>query len=152
MRLTSTAFAEGSAIPKSHTADGADRSPALAWDEVPDGTKAFALICDDPDAPRRLPWVHWVLYDLPPDCRALPEGVATTADVPGGGRQGKNDFGLLGYGGPSPPRGKPHRYFFKLHALDAAVGLAAGASRHDLDRALQGHVLAEATLMGTYQR
>jgi Raf kinase inhibitor-like YbhB/YbcL family protein len=151
MRLTSTAFAEGSAIPKMCTADGRDRSPPLTWDEVPDGTKAFALVCDDPDAPRGT-WVHWVLYDLPADCRALPEGVPTTADLAGGGRQGKNDFGRLGYGGPSPPRGKPHRYFFRLYALDAPVGLAAGASRQDLDRAVQGHVLAEAALMGTYQR
>src|SRR5262245_28348362 len=117
MRLTSPAFTDGNPIPRQHTGDGADSSPALAWDDVPAGTGAFALVCDDPDAPRGT-WVHWVLYNLPADARDLPQGVPATPTLPSGARQGKNDFGRIGYGGPAPPRGKAHRYFFRLVALD----------------------------------
>jgi Raf kinase inhibitor-like YbhB/YbcL family protein len=151
MRLTSPAFTDGNPIPRQHTGDGPDQSPALAWDDVPAGTGAFALVCDDPDAPRGT-WVHWVLYNLPADARDLPQGVPGAPALPGGARQGKNDFGRIGYGGPAPPRGKPHRYFFRLVALDGPLSLAEGASRAQLDRATQGHVLGEAVLMGTYQR
>src|SRR5215470_4852656 len=122
MQITSTAFQAGADIPKQHTGDGADKSPALKWTDVPDGTQAFALICDDPDAPRGT-WVHWVLFDILADTMSLAEGIA------GAGVDGSNDFGKLGYGGPSPPRGKPHRYFFKLYAMDTPLKLAKGATK-----------------------
>lgn len=151
LQITSPAFQEGQTIPKHHTADGPDKSPALAWSGTPEGTKSFALICDDPDAPRGT-WVHWVLYNLPPETRALPEGLPTTHPLPSGARQGKNDFGKIGYGGPSPPKGKPHRYFFKLYALDIALTLPPGATKAQVEAAIKGHVLAEGQLMGKYGR
>jgi Raf kinase inhibitor-like YbhB/YbcL family protein len=151
LELSSTAFQQGTAIPKQYTGDGADRSPPLRWSEPPTGTKSFALICDDPDAPRGT-WVHWVLFNLPGQTPELEEGMPTTATLPSGAKQGKNDFGNLGYGGPAPPRGKPHRYFFKLYALAAEVDLPAGATRAQLEEAMKGHILAEGQLMGTYQR
>lgn len=151
LRITSEAFEGGQAIPKKYTGDGADVSPPLAWSDPPDATMSFALICDDPDAPRGT-WVHWILFDLPADLRALAEAVPATETLPNGARQGKNDFNNLGYGGPAPPRGKPHRYFFKLLALDRALGLAAGATKEQLLAACKGYVLADAQLMGTYQR
>src|SRR5262249_23044587 len=122
MRLTSSAFQEGKPIPTPYTGEGPDKSPALAWDGVPDGTKSFALICDDPDAPRGT-WVHWVLFNLPADTRSLPEGVPTDDRLPSGALQGTTDFKRPGYGGPYPPPGKPHRYFFKLYALDTTLNL-----------------------------
>src|SRR5215831_16591109 len=122
MQLTSTAFTEDGNIPKQHTGDGKDISPELHWSGAPTGTKSFALICDDPDAPRGT-WVHWVVFNLPPAKTVLPEGVPTTGKLASGAVQGKNDFGKLGYGGPSPPKGKPHRYFFKIYALDAVLDL-----------------------------
>ena len=120
IELKSTAFHEGETIPKQNTADGKDVSPALAWSEPATGTKSFVLICDDPDAPRGT-WVHWVLFNLPPNTRSLDEGVAARENLENGAVHGKNDFGKVGYGGPSPPPGKPHRYFFKLYALDAGL-------------------------------
>ncbi len=149
--VTSTAFQQGMAIPKQFTGDGADVSPPLSWSEPPSGTKSIALICDDPDAPRGT-WVHWVLYNLPAQTRALDEGVPTTTTLASGAKQGKNDFGNIGYGGPSPPQGKPHRYYFKLYALAVEVDLAPGATKAQLSDAMKGHVLAEGSLMGTYQR
>ena len=151
INLTSMAFAEGEAIPPKYTADGEDVSPPLKWDSAPEGVKSFALICDDPDAPVGT-WVHWVLYDLPADIRKLPEAVPTTETISGGGAQGTNDFKRIGYGGPAPPKGAPHRYYFKLYALDAELGLAPRATKADLLRAMEGKILAEAQLMGTYQR
>jgi len=151
MKLTSPTIDEGKPIPRQHTGDGTDVSPALQWTDAPEGTRAFALICDDPDAPRGT-WVHWVLYNLPADRKELPEKVPTTPTLADGGRQGKNDFGNTGYGGPAPPRGKPHRYYFRLYALDTVLDLPAGATRHGLDLAMKGHVLAESQLMGTYTR
>jgi Raf kinase inhibitor-like YbhB/YbcL family protein len=151
LELTSTAFQPGTTIPKKYTGDGADRSPPLAWSEPPSGTKSLALVCDDPDAPRGT-WVHWVLFDLPGHTRELEEGVPTTGALGDGAKQGKNDFGNVGYGGPAPPRGKPHRYFFKLYALDVAVDLPAGANKAQFLDAMKGHVLAEGQLMGTYGR
>ena len=149
--LTSTAFAEGAAIPKQHTGDGKDASPALRWSDPPGQTKSFALICDDPDAPRGT-WVHWVLYNLPADSRELSEGVPTSAILDNGAKQGKNDFGTFGYGGPAPPKGKPHRYFFKLYAVDTMLDLPAGATKEQLLAAMKGHIVAEGQLMGRYQR
>jgi Raf kinase inhibitor-like YbhB/YbcL family protein len=151
MQVTSTAFAPGAPIAPKYTADGPDHSPPLAWSDGPAGVQSFALIADDPDAPRGT-WVHWVLYNLPADADALPEAVPPTKTLAGGASQGTNDFGRLGYGGPAPPRGKPHRYFFKLYALDAPLQLAPGATKAQLEAAMRGHVLAQAELMGTYQR
>lgn len=150
-RLASTSFAHGESIPVRHTCDGEDRSPPLAWTDVPVETRAFALICDDPDAPRGT-WVHWLLYQLPAEAAELGPGVPSQPELPSGARQGINDAGDVGYGGPCPPPGKPHRYFFRLYALDVALTLPPGVNRADLDAAMNGHVLAEATLMGTYQR
>ena len=151
LQLTSIAFGNGQPIPKRHTGDGEDISPSLAWSDPPNETKSFALICDDPDAPRGT-WVHWVLFNLPADARELAEAVPTSRTLTNGAKQGTNDFGNLGYGGPAPPRGKPHRYFFKLYALDRTLDLATGATKDRLLAACQGHILAEAQLMGKYQR
>lgn len=151
MRLTSTAFIEGASIPKNHTADGDDISPTLHWTDVPAGAKSLALICDDPDA-RRGTWVHWVLFNLPATCTELPENVGAAEKSSDGSKQGKNDFKKLGYGGPSPPPGKPHRYFFKLYALDIELELKEGASKAELEKAMAGHILAQGQLMGSYER
>jgi Raf kinase inhibitor-like YbhB/YbcL family protein len=149
--LTSGAFKQGQAIPKLYTCDGADLSPPLAWTAPPAGTKSFALVCDDPDAPVGT-WVHWVLYDVPATARQLPQGMAATPILGDGSRQGVNDFKRSGYGGPCPPRGAPHRYFFRLHALDAVLGLDPGATKAKLVQAMEGHVLGRAELMGRYGR
>ena len=152
--LTSKAFAANASIPKKHTCDGPDVSPPLTWGGTPTGTKAFALINDDPDAPRPGGWVHWVLYDLPGNWVELPENVPKEEAVStlGGARQGKNDFGRIGFNGSCPPPGKPHHYHFKLYALDAALGLKPGATRSEVERAMQGHVLGIAEIVGIYQR
>ena len=153
--LTCGAFAAGAAIPSRHTCDGADLSPALGWTGAPAGTASWALIADDPDAPGGT-WAHWVLFNLPASTAALPEGVAKTErpELPGGSGalQGRNDFRRIGYGGPCPPPGRAHRYFFRLYALNAALPLKAGATRQEVDGAMRGHVLAETSLMGTYAR
>ena len=151
IELTSKAFQPGVTIPKQYTGDGADRSPPLGWSEPPSGTKSLALICDDPDAPRGT-WVHWVLFNLPAQSRELEEGLPTTETLGNGAEQGKNDFGKIGYGGPAPPKGKPHRYFFKLYALDTRLNLRPGATRNQLLAAMKGHILAEGLLMGKYAR
>jgi len=153
LMLSTSAFPAGGGIPSQYTCDGADVSPALAWAGTPAGTASYALIADDPDAPGGT-WVHWVLFDLPGTLAALPEGVPKTDRLPdlGGALQGRNDFRRIGYGGPCPPPGRPHRYFFKLYALDAALPLKAGATKQDVERAMRGHVLAESSLMGTYAR
>ncbi len=154
MKIESGAFAEGATIPAKFTCDGPDVSPALTWSGVPAGAKSVALICDDPDAPVGT-WVHWVAYDLPPTTTTLPEGVPRAKEIAGGGRQGVNDFGdarKSGYGGPCPPPGKPHRYYFKLYALDMMLGLAPGARKAEVEKAMMGHILAEARLMGRYGR
>jgi len=151
LTLTSPAFAEGRSIPTKHTGDGKDVSPALQWGGVPDGSRSLALICDDPDAPVGT-WVHWVLFNVPPTIAELPENVPPAETVANGAKQGRNDFGHLGYGGPAPPPGRPHRYFFKLYALDCEVALRPGAAKRELVQAIEGHVLAEAQLMGIYQR
>jgi hypothetical protein len=151
MQITSSAFTEGQPIPKKNTCEGADVSPPLAWTNVPEGAKSLALICDDPDAPMGT-WVHWVLYNLPPDTRTLGENVPKKPALDNGAMQGTSDFRRPGYGGPCPPPGKPHRYFFKLYALDTVLALKDGAAKKDVEKAMQGHVLAEGQLMGTYKR
>lgn len=153
MKLASSAFADGAPIPVKHTCDGPDVSPALAWTGAPANTRAFALIMDDPDAPMGT-WVHWVLWNLPGTHTSLPENVSKTTapEELGSALQGNNSWPKIGYYGPCPPPGKPHRYFFKLQALDATVGLKTGATKADLERAMQGHVLAQAQLLGTYGR
>lgn len=149
--IGSSAFSEGGTIPRKHTCDGPDLSPPLSWTGAPAGVRSFALICEDPDAPRGA-WVHWVIFDLPASLTGLPEGVPAAAEPPVGGRQGKNDFGGMGYGGPCCPRGTTHRYFFRLYALDATLGLKAGATKADVLKAMEGRILAEAQLMGRYGR
>jgi Raf kinase inhibitor-like YbhB/YbcL family protein len=150
--LTSLAFTDGSAVPAKHTCDGADVSPPLAWSGAPAGTVSFALIADDPDAPGGT-WVHWVLYNLPATTPELPENVAKveTLDL-GGARQGRNDFHRPGYGGPCPPPGPAHRYFFKLYALDIVLQPRSPAQKKDVEAAMQGHMLGMAQLVGTYAR
>jgi hypothetical protein len=150
MKIESSAFAPGQPIPQKYTCEGTDVSPAFRWSGAPAGTKTFALIADDPDAPART-WVHWVLFNLPAATQLLPEAVPKTESA-AGGVQGRNDFGKIGYGGPCPPPGHPHRYFFKLYALDSELLLTSSATKKDVDGAMQGHVLAQAELMGTYQR
>jgi len=151
IQITSAAFAGGQPIPAKHTCDGDDVSPPLQWTNAPANTRSFALICDDPDAPMGT-WVHWVIYDLPANAGTLPEDVAKTPTLAGGARQGMNDFRRIGYGGPCPPSGKPHRYFFKIYALDTVLNLKAGLTKKELLKVTNGHVLAEGQLMGTYQR
>ena len=151
MEIKSPAFQNGGDIPQKHTCDGADVSPPLRWENAPSGTKAFAVISDDPDAPVGT-WVHWVIYDLPPDFKELAEGVAISETLPSGAKQGINDFRKVGYGGPCPPPGPAHRYFFKLYALDAPINLKPRATKQQLLDAMKGHILAEAQLMGHYKR
>lgn len=147
LRLESPAFRAGGEIPRRYTCDGADVAPPLAWSGVPDGTESLALIVEDPDAPRGL-WVHWLVYDLPPDTTGLPEGGA----LPPGAREGRTHYPEPGYGGPCPPPGPPHRYVFRLYALDRSGALPDGASRDDLLAEARGHALAEAELVGIYGR
>jgi Raf kinase inhibitor-like YbhB/YbcL family protein len=150
-QLTSPAFQNSQPIPKKYTADGQNASPSLKWTEPPAGTKSFAMICEDPDAPRGT-FTHWLIFNLPVDARELAEGVPPEATGPDGSLQGTNDFGKPGYGGPSPPPGKPHRYIFKLLALDQPLNVRAGAKKDQLLTATKGHILAETQLTGTYGR
>lgn len=151
--LRSPSFADGAEIPIRHTCEGADRSPELAWTAPPSGTRSFALIVDDPDAPDpkapRMTWVHWILYDLPPGTTGLPEAVGHA--LPAGTHQGVNDWRRTGWGGPCPPIGR-HRYFFKLYALDALLGDLGAPAKPALEAAMKGHVLAEARLVGNYEK
>lgn len=149
--IKSSAFDAGQAIPKKYTCDGSDISVPLAWTDPPQGTKSFALIADDPDAPMGT-FVHWVLYDLPAEARQLQEGIPKQERLQDGSRQGRNDFGRIGYGGPCPPPGPAHRYFFKLYALDIKIGLPPGATKSQVLNAAKGHTLGETQLMGTYKR
>jgi Raf kinase inhibitor-like YbhB/YbcL family protein len=150
MRLFSPAFSEGEPIPQKYTCDGEDMSPALEWADVPNGTKSFALIVDDPDAPGGL-FLHWLIWNIPGTEKGTADGVGDADGSASGGLQGRNGFGRLGYGGPCPPGGT-HRYFFHLYALDAVLDAPAGASRERVERAMQGHILAQAELMGRYTR
>jgi Raf kinase inhibitor-like YbhB/YbcL family protein len=149
--IKSSAFSQGQPIPKNHTCEGSDVSVPLRWTDPPAGTKSFALIADDPDAPMGT-WVHWVAYDLPAEAREMTEGVSKQEALRDGTKQGLNDFGRVGYGGPCPPPGKPHRYFFKLYALDKKLGLPPRATKPQILDAMKSHILAEAQVMGTYKR
>jgi len=149
--ISSPGFSNSATIPKKFTCDGADVSPELSWAGAPAGTQSFALIADDPDAPVGN-WNHWVLFDLPADASNLPENLSKTEELPNGARQGRNDFRKIGYNGPCPPAGNPHRYFFKLYALSDKLNLKAGASKQEVERAMQGHTLGRAEWMGKYQR
>ena len=147
MKLTSPAFADGQALPARYTCDGEDVSPELQWTDVPDGTSSMALTCEDPDAPGRT-FTHWVIWNLDPTMGGIPAG-----DVPKGARQGRNDFGRVGYGGACPPPGHgTHRYFFTLHAVSTEIGLPEGATIAQLRDALRDVTLADAQLLGTYER
>ena len=151
MKVTSPAFQAGQAIPPKYTCEGADISPPLQWNGIPHGAKSLALICDDPDAPVGT-WVHWVLYDLPVTATDLPEKLPASETLSFGGKQGINDFKRVGYGGPCPPPGKAHHYYFKLYALGADLPLSPRATKQELLRAMEGHILAEAQIVGTYER
>ncbi len=154
LKLTSTAFGPGGTIPSRHTCEGPETSPPLAWSGAPEGTRSFALIVDDPDAPDpaapQMTWVHWVLYNLPPKSSFLPEGVGAAA-LPVGTLHGQNDWKRTGWGGPCPPVGR-HRYFFKLYALDTLLPDLNRPTKNALEKAMRGHVLGEAQLIGTYQK
>lgn len=150
-QLASSAFSANEMIPKKFTCEGPDVSPQLSWNGPPASTKSFALIMDDPDAPVGT-WVHWVLYNLPANIKELPEGAGRQEQLGNGALQGRNDFRKTGYGGPCPPAGKPHRYFFKLYALDISLDLKAGASKADIERAIQNHTLGQAELVGRFGR
>ena len=150
LQITSSVFSEGEMIPQQFTCDGADVSPDLSWTGVPEGTKSLSLICDDPDAPMGT-WVHWVLFNIPSDETGLPAEVAPEASLSNGAIHGTNDFRRLGYGGPCPPGGT-HRYYFKLYALDTGLSLESGATKAQVEDAMEGHVLAQGQLMGKYSR
>ncbi|MCX7623238.1 MAG: YbhB/YbcL family Raf kinase inhibitor-like protein [Thermomicrobium sp.] len=149
--LTSPAFPPGGTVPVEATCDGADRSPSLSWSELPTGTVALVLIVEDPNAPGGT-FTHWLLYDLPAELRSLPSGVPPQPTLSDGARQGRNDFGTLGYRGPCPPPSLPHRYVFRLYALDAPTGLPPGVRRDEVLRRIEGHVLGVGELVGTYRR
>ncbi len=149
--LSSIAFQDGERIPAKYTCEGEDISPPLMWSEPPQGTQSLALIVDDPDAPGGV-FTHWVVFNILPDSRQLPEAIPTQAQLSSGALQGKNDFGRIGYGGPCPPPGRPHRYCFTLYALDRVLGLKAGVSKKQVVGAMQGHILTQGKLIGTYQR
>ena len=149
LAVLSAAFAMGAAVPDRYACGPC--SPPLSWSEPPAGTQSLAILCDDPDAPAG-DWVHWVVFNLAPDVRALPENVARDAALPGGAIQGVNDYGRNGYDGPCPPPGQTHRYHFKVFALDARLDLAPASRKADLVRAMRGHVLAQGEVVGTYAR
>jgi Raf kinase inhibitor-like YbhB/YbcL family protein len=151
LSISSPSFSNGGDIPKKFTCDGADVSPQLSWTEPPATTKTFALLVDDPDAPVGN-WNHWTMWNASPSVRGLPEGVSKEPRLPDGSHQGRNDFRKTGYNGPCPPPGKPHRYYFKLFALDVMVELKPGSSKKELEAAMQGHVLAQTQWMGRYGR
>jgi Raf kinase inhibitor-like YbhB/YbcL family protein len=150
IKITSSAFGNGGLIPSRYTCDGKNVSPPLRWEDVPEGTRTIALICDDPDAPVGT-FVHWVLFNLPAVTKELAEDVPADKTLQNGARQGITDFGRIGYGGPCPPSGT-HRYFFKIYALDTELALKAGAGKHELLKAMEGHILAQGQLTGKYKR
>lgn len=151
IKLTSTAFKEGGDIPKKHTCDGTDISPHLSWESIPANIKSIALICDDPDAPMGT-WVHWVIFNIPPKDVEIAENVMKEKELKNGAKQGENDFGKIGYGGPCPPGGSKHRYFFKIYALDTFLELNAGITKEELVSAMESHILDEGKLMAKYGR
>ena len=150
MQITSSAFIEEGMIPSKYTCDGQNISPPLAWTDAPAGTKSFALICDDPDAPMGT-WVHWVAWNIPPTISKLDENITAQKESANGMKQGNNSWPEIGYGGPCPPSGT-HRYYFKLYALDALLEIKPGATKEQLLKGMKGHILAEGHVMGKYQR
>ena len=154
LKLSSSAFSHNGPIPLAHSCDGADSAPPLEWSGVPKNARTLALIVDDPDAPDpaapKRTYVHWVLYDIPPSATGLPGG-PTGGELPKGTREGKNDWGMTGYGGPCPPIGR-HRYFFKLYALDLSLSDLGAMTKAELEQVMQGHVIEKTELVGTYQR
>jgi len=151
LELKSSAFENNEFISEKYTCKGEDVSPPLSWSDVPEATKSFALICDDPDAPMGT-WVHWVIYDMPPEVRSFPQGVKTQKTLEDGSKQGINDFRKIGYGGPCPPLGAPHRYFFKLYALDKVLSTEPGLTKEELLKSIEGHIIDQTELMGKFKR
>ena len=149
IELRSTAFEPGGMIPRKYAYDNQNLSPPLKWSQSPEATRSFALVCDDPDAPMGS-WVHWVIFNIPLDAKELPEGVPPEKVLKSGAKQGKNDFGKIGYGGPAPPSGT-HRYVFKIYALDTVLNLEPGITKKQLLEAVRGHILAEGELVGKYK-
>ena len=151
MQLTSAVFQQGAEIPSYYTSDGEDVSPEISWKDAPANTKSFVLVVHDPDAPRPGGYTHWVLYNIPAETGHIEEKVPNQEQIPGLGTQGKNDSGKIGYVGPAPPSGT-HRYFFRLFAIDKMLDLAPGATHQQVSAAIKGHILAQAELMGTYEK
>jgi len=152
LEIKSSAFENGAYIPVKYSCSSLDISPSLEWSDIPEGTKSFAIICDDPDAPSGV-WVHWVIYNIPADKRSLEENIPKISQLSDGIIQGRNDFGSIGYGGPCPPLGSPHRYFFTIYALDTVLHLNQQIiEKKELIQAMQGHILAEAHLIGLFKR
>ena len=150
MQITSVAFKDGEDIPQKYTCDGDDVSPPLEWTSIPEETKTLTIICDDPDAPMGI-WIHWVVFNVPGDSSGFPENIPPERELENGTIQGMNDFKKIGYGGPCPPSGT-HRYFFKIYALDTVLDLPFGATKSHVMLSMEGHVLDEAHLLGTYRR
>ena len=148
--LTSTAFEDGGRIPYLYSCEGDDIPPPLQWSGAPVSTRTYAMVCEDPDAPRGT-WIHWVLYNIPGDAVELAKAVPTLPELPSGARHGRNTAGDMTYAGPCPPPGKPHRYFFRLYALAVSLNLPPGATKVELEQAMDQHIVAQGTLMGTYQ-
>jgi Raf kinase inhibitor-like YbhB/YbcL family protein len=151
LELHSSAFRQGETIPIQFTGEGADQLPPLHWTMAPLGTKSFAIICDDPDAPYQT-FTHWIAFNIPATSQQLPEGATSRSGLPSGTLQGMNNSDQLDYSGPLPPPGSPHRYFFKLYALDSFLDLGEGATKQDVLEAMKGHILGDAEIMGIYQR
>jgi len=151
MQIESTAFKNEENIPVKYTCDGEDMSPEIVWKEVPEGVKSLALICDDPDAPFKT-WIHWVIYNIPSAAGKLTEGIKPVKTLENGTNQGINDFGNIGYGGPCPPRGKPHHYHFKLYGLDIKIKAEEGITKKELLKKMEGHIIAKGELVGLYKR
>jgi len=150
-KLTSSAFASGTAVPDKYTCKGEDISPPLEWSGAPDKVATYAIVMDDPDAPSGT-WVHWLIWNFPPSGSSMSADTPRLRNFDDGGRQGRNSFGKIGYNGPCPPPGQTHRYFFRIYALDQKLDLQAGATRAQLDAAMKGHVLAQSEYMGTFHR
>ncbi len=151
MKVTSKVISPGVEFPKRNTCQGEDISPELAWTDAPPAARSFALMLDDPDAPGGT-FTHWLLWDIPASTHELPQNLPRTPQLPDGARQGRNGFGKTGYNGPCPPPGRPHRYYFRLFALDATLGVKAGAGRGELEHAMEGHVLGSGELMARFAR
>jgi len=150
LRIRSESFSDGAAIPRRYTCDGANISPQLAWQAAPAGTKSFAMVMNDPDAP--VDFTHWLVWNIAPAIHGLAESASPPGAMPQGAIEGKNSFGRMGYGGPCPPPGKPHHYVFRIYALDVRLDLPAGATRNQVEAAMSGHIVAQGQVIGTYQR